>query len=968
MIVYFADRRLSILGMATSELGSEICIIDDEFTSNVDMGVATLSLDIQFTSASRKRIESMADAGNYVLYKHKGRASFFTIIDYDEDVDAQTLSLYMEDGGLDLLNDSAIPFIANDKKTIDWYLERELINTGFEVAIDGDVDKTKKLQLGWDSSSTITNRILSIAGAFEVEVDYDFEIEGLVLTHKYVRIHKKIGKNVSARLTLGKELNNLKIKKSVANLATALEVVGGRDDGRIDLSGVGCILIGNEYAFGNGEEGGNGWVDGFYEQTNCLGYAIRQPGGDFSAKGNSHSTYPDKNYAECLDTFMATDSSGSQTKTITVDGPRGYRLSLTLSWTRPENDSDTLTVNYALKLISGGTYRFSQFSIGWEVKIADQNANIRPRSGAPKQSIALNSTLTLCSGSVSITQTSDPIQVSALIDMATKSSQGVAVAPGPMNLSGEFKPVIDEDDPRKAIRFIIVGGGVNDLSSSRNSSGESGIKEGIDAFVASARLNFPYAKVYFVPLFSTIEGNVLDQSKTVKANVDRSSFTEQNWNTYSVIGHEETWNDTASSRGECKKKDLFTIKGTSTDGGWIHTVIYECDNDTGDLHGHCVGHLIDNVDLLTDYWVSYARKKGVYTVSKSLEWFRGVSDYRPEEGSVMFMTDNGYRTDGNLIANFLAGWDGDIYSSGSTSSRYVTLEGREYDDGDFYIDGTLLKSREAVSKWTRYVDRQHAYTNSYHLVRSFSYDTTNQDELLARAIEELKKLREPSVTYEADVLYLPANVDRGDTVTIIDEEGALFLETRILEISHSETSGKDKIVFGDFVVKTSGISQMVYDLAAAFSAEAAKTKFYTWTVYAEDTKGTGISLTKTLRSKYIGIASYRTMPEPDLTDPSVFKWSMIDTVPIIVKITSSQGLYFEDSKIATTLTANVYSGGRPMSSEEVFQIGDLNWYKNGTYVHTGTTYTILPIDNVYNAVIEARLEDDTDHRIEPEGG
>lgn len=960
MIVYFADRRLSILGLASTELDSVAYISDDKSVSDVDTGTTTLNLVIDYDPASRKSVEAMANAGNYILRKNSsGKDEFFTIIDFEEDVYGHRISIYAEDGGLDLINDVAGPFYAETAHTMQWYMERWLINTGFEVKIESLLDQTKELKLGWDGTNTVTSRLVSIARAFEAEIDFGFEIEGLKLTHKYINVYKKRGKDIGSKLRLGKELSNLRIKKTVANLATALEVYGAQDNTEIDLTNIGAILIGNEYAFGSGQ--GDGWVDSFYQQTGCMGYAIRQISGDFAAKGASGSTYPNKNYAECLSSFMST--SGSQNKTITKEGPRGYKLVLDLSWAIPTG-TNPISINYTLKLTAGGTYYFQNFAIGWDVKIGGTSVNTQSRSGAPRQGISLNGTLTLCSGTTTVPQTDNPIEASALIDMAVNTAAGQPAAPGPMNLADNFKVVkADTEDDKKTIRYVIVGGGINDISTIRNTGGASAIKNGIDSFIQVCHTNFPYAKIYFLPMIGVIEGNIQDQSKEVKATVTRNNYTESEWLTYSTLGHEEWFNSDASTIANVTKDDIFWVKGTSTDGGWTHTAVYLRDADTTRLSGICVGHIVEDIDVLKDTWAGYARTKGVYTCDIATEWFNTEENIRPESGSSMLLKS--YSLAGQYIAKFVAGWDGDVESDniGYMSARNITLEGIEYDDGDFYIDGKLLKSRNAVSKWTRFVNNETAYTDSYHIVREFSYNTDNKDELLTRAITELKRLREAEVSYEADIVYLPANVTVGDTVDIIDELGELYLSTRILQIEHSDTREEDRIVFGEFTEKQSGISQMVRDLAEQFKEQSSKQTFYTWTAYADDNQGTNISLTRLPSSMYLGIATYRMTPDPDLSDPGVFKWTVLeDSDAISISISSSNGTYFTTSTVNTVLTAFVFVNGNLLSEAEAVQYGTIHWYKDGSLIMDGTvpyegsTLTILESDLVDKGVYEARLE------------
>lgn len=961
MIVYFADRRLSILGLASTGLATTAYISDDKSVMDVDTGTTTLNLVIDYDPAGRKFVEAMANAGNYILRKNSdGKDEFFTIIDFEEDVDGHQISIYAEDGGLDLINDVAGPFYAESAHTMQWYMERWLVNTGFEVKLEALLDQTKTLLLGWESTSTVTARLVSIASAFGAEIDFGFEIEGLKLTHKYVNVYKKRGKDIGSKLRLGKELSNLRIKKTVANLATALDVTGGQDTDDVDLTNVGAILIGNDYAFGDGQSG-NGWVDSFYQQTGCMGYAIRQQGGDFAAKGNSSSTYPNKNYAECLTEFMST--SGSQNKTVSKEGPRGYSLVLDLSWAIPTG-TNNISVTYTLKLTSGSSYYFTNFKIGHEVSIGGSAVNTQARSSSAYKSISRNGTLTLCTGTASVPQSDNAIAVSAMIDMAVNTAAGQPAAPGAMNLSDSFKVVrADTEDQKKTIRYIIVGGGINDISTIKNTGGETAIKNGIDSFLSVCRDKFPYAKIYFLPMIGTIEGNIQDQSKEVKLTLDRTNYAEQKWLEVTTIGVTNNFDYGSADISGIAKDDIFWVKGKSTDGGWTHTAVYSRTEDTSKLEGICVGHMVQDVDMLKDTWAGYARTKGVFTCDVATEWFQGEDDLRPEEGSSMLLTS--YSTAGQYIAKFVGGWDGDVDSddSGYMSTKYVTLEGIEYDDGDFYIDGKLLKSRNAVSKWTRFINDDTAYTDSYHIVKEYSYSTTDKDELLTRSIAQLKKLREAEVSYEADIVYLPKDIKVGDTVDIIDELGELYLSTRILAIEHSDTREEDRITFGEFALKESGISQMVRDLADQFKEQSSKQTFYTWTAYADDVLGTNISLTRLPSSMYLGIATYRMSPDIDLSDPGIFKWTVLeDSDAITLSISSSNGTYFTQTTVNTVLTAFVFVNGTMLDETQIAQYGVIHWYKDGNLImdgaipYEGTTLTILESQLVDKGVYEARLE------------
>lgn len=151
----------------------------------------------------------------------------------------------------------------------------------------------------------------------------------------------------------------------------------------------------------------------------------------------------------------------------------------------------------------------------------------------------------------------------------------------------------------------------------------------------------------------------------------------------------------------------------------------------------------------------------------------------------------------------------------------ITLQGYKYDDGDFYVDGTVVKSREALKRWSRFLWKtEESQKAGGHITKQYSYDTTSQKELCSRAITELKKIRDIEVNYEVDIRRLPNNVKIGDRVNVIDDAGELYLSTRILQLETSVCEQEYKAILGEYLIKGSGISQRVADLAAQFAKTA----------------------------------------------------------------------------------------------------------------------------------------------------
>ena len=230
MIIYFADKKLNILGMASTKLSKGFKITDDSKVQAVDTGIATLGFKIVYTSENKALLEQMTMTGNQLLCSRDGKDEVYTIIDTVADSKNQDIEVYAEDAGLDLLNEIAGPFESAEAKPISWYIEKWTKDSGFEIGINEISDRSRKLS--WDGEATVTERLASLSKQFDAEVSYSFDIKGLTVAHKYINIHKRRGKDVKEELRLNRDIDRIVVKKSISNLATALIVKGGTPEGK----------------------------------------------------------------------------------------------------------------------------------------------------------------------------------------------------------------------------------------------------------------------------------------------------------------------------------------------------------------------------------------------------------------------------------------------------------------------------------------------------------------------------------------------------------------------------------------------------------------------------------------------------------------------------------------------------------------------------------------------------------------
>lgn len=262
------------------------------------------------------------------------------------------------------------------------------------------------------------------------------------------------------------------------------------------------------------------------------------------------------------------------------------------------------------------------------------------------------------------------------------------------------------------------------------------------------------------------------------------------------------------------------------------------------------------------------------------------------------------------------------------SENSITLDGYKYDDGDFYVEGSYVKSRKALEKWSRYQIKTEKNKNDVgHIVKSFTYDTTSKSELCNRAVSSLKKICDEAVTYEVELLYLPDGVKVGDTVSIVDDDDNIYLTARLLKLEMSESNDTKEAELGDYVRQGSGIDEKVIELAERFEKIAKNRNFYTWTAFADDENGTGISA-NAYGKDYLGIATNRLAKEADLSDPTQYTW---------VKIKGEQGIPGTAGKDGQMLYATCDTAAGTVAKVASLAAGSLS-LKAGATVAVKFTY------------------------------
>ena len=229
MIIYFCDRQINILGQATTELPSGFRVSADKTVEDIESGVNTFECTITWTDETRSDLTSALEAGNYILKsssKDENYNCLFQIVETEKDTKDQSMHIYAEDAGLDLLNTQCAATTLTSKNISQ--MIRTFLPSDWSIDVQDAPTTTKTYT--WDGDSTCTERLRSVVGLWDCELYYSFRVEGLQVKEKILNVVQRRGlQEAIPQLRINYDIDRILTKTSIADLVTALNVTGGGD-------------------------------------------------------------------------------------------------------------------------------------------------------------------------------------------------------------------------------------------------------------------------------------------------------------------------------------------------------------------------------------------------------------------------------------------------------------------------------------------------------------------------------------------------------------------------------------------------------------------------------------------------------------------------------------------------------------------------------------------------------------------
>lgn len=218
-MIFFTDRNYTTVAVADAHTDSGLMLLDDELNESIKTGAAIYTAKI---AKNHPSIENIASGCFVFVPNFRERTTVLEVMEVEETHTYK--KIIAEDAGLELINGEIGAFEMKGKLR-DFVKKILGDDTGWEIGLD-EIGDSHDITLKYDGITTLTDRLVQVAGRFGAEVSYSFDFDGNRIRHKYVNFHKKRGKSSAVRLEVGKELKDVTRHVSITELRTAIHGIG----------------------------------------------------------------------------------------------------------------------------------------------------------------------------------------------------------------------------------------------------------------------------------------------------------------------------------------------------------------------------------------------------------------------------------------------------------------------------------------------------------------------------------------------------------------------------------------------------------------------------------------------------------------------------------------------------------------------------------------------------------------------
>ncbi|WP_404354634.1 phage tail spike protein [Exiguobacterium aurantiacum] len=239
-MIYILNQDLEVLGVANNR-GDALPYYDDLHMETIETGAETYEFSVPGDHPTSEHLQ----VGNLVVINNlDGDKVMFSIMSIEDTHDDYLQKrIYCEQAGMQLLNEIEVPFKANTAQPIEFYTDRALQWTSWEL---GENESTATRTLNFEENESVLARLQKLASEFDVELHFTVEMTGSKVTKKKVNLIRQRGNSDGKRFTYTKDIRSIIRKVEAYDVVTAVRGIGRTDD-----KGVTTTFVDEVYDDGN---------------------------------------------------------------------------------------------------------------------------------------------------------------------------------------------------------------------------------------------------------------------------------------------------------------------------------------------------------------------------------------------------------------------------------------------------------------------------------------------------------------------------------------------------------------------------------------------------------------------------------------------------------------------------------------------------------------------------------------------
>ncbi|MGF2077556.1 phage tail spike protein [Enterococcus casseliflavus] len=222
MIYHILNREFNSICMIDDEADNSVILTDDTHTYGITNGTLLNTFDCAIDKNHEDA--GLIQVGTHIVFQDEnGENICLTLMDTDED--EYTRTCHYEDLGMELINETPMIFPASFVQPVEYYVNREIYDSGWEIGLNELVDA--KMKMEFTNNDTTLTRLQQICEMFNCEMYFTVEFHNLKVTKKRINIVYQIGVETNEVLNAGVDLITVGKHINIDNLKTALIVTGG---------------------------------------------------------------------------------------------------------------------------------------------------------------------------------------------------------------------------------------------------------------------------------------------------------------------------------------------------------------------------------------------------------------------------------------------------------------------------------------------------------------------------------------------------------------------------------------------------------------------------------------------------------------------------------------------------------------------------------------------------------------------